>query len=61
MNVFNESELADTKAYFKSIRNLKIVEKAKTNNFTSRQPSPPCIQKKYRKSLPGGHCLNLEV
>ena len=49
MNVFNEPEFTDTKAYFKSIRNLKIVEKVKTNNFTSGHPSPPCIQKNIEK------------
>lgn len=61
--VFNERGLANTKAHFKGIRKLKIFE-VKTYYFTSRYPSPTCIQincKKKKAHLFAGHCLNHEI
>lgn len=60
MAVFNESGLPNTKAHFKGIRNLNILD-MKTYYFTSKYPSPTYIQINYFKSLFAGHWLNHKI
>lgn len=58
MNVSKASDLVDTKTPFKVIRNSKIAEKGKNGLFYFKTLKS---SKKYRQSLFGGYCLNLEI